>query len=130
MRCETCQSEATVHVEAIGCHFCASCLTKIDARIADMNRPEQRAERLTPAENGVQSTIETCSTCGQTHAEKLTTPFPGTTACRECGWAIDGVCFECGGNHQRTGARTDCIRHWKYRALLAENTILVRKIYK
>lgn len=51
-KCETCQNEATVHIEVIGCHFCASCLTKIDARIAEMNRPEQRAERLPPAENG------------------------------------------------------------------------------
>lgn len=127
MRCETCQSEATVHVEAIGCHFCASCLTKIDARIANMNRPEQRAERPSAAENA--DTIQTCKTCGHTHAEKLTTPFPGTTACLECGWATDGVCFECGGSHQRTGARTDCIRHWKYRAMIAENNLLVQTVY-
>lgn len=33
-RCETCQETATVHIEAIGCHFCESCLKKIDERIA------------------------------------------------------------------------------------------------
>lgn len=32
-RCETCQNEATVHIDAVGFHFCASCLEKIDARL-------------------------------------------------------------------------------------------------
>lgn len=51
-RCETCQEEGSIHIAAIGCHFCAECLKKIDARIAQMNRPEPRAERLAPADNG------------------------------------------------------------------------------
>lgn len=38
--CETCQEQATVHIEAIGCHFCADCLAKIDARIAELNRKQ------------------------------------------------------------------------------------------
>lgn len=33
MRCETCQSEATVHIEIVNWHFCASCAAKIDARL-------------------------------------------------------------------------------------------------
>lgn len=32
-KCDTCQEAATVHVDAIGCHFCESCVAKIDARI-------------------------------------------------------------------------------------------------
>lgn len=39
------------------------------------------------------------------------------------------TCCECGGNHEPSGARTDCIRHWKLRAIEAENCILVEKIY-
>jgi hypothetical protein len=39
------------------------------------------------------------------------------------------ACMECGGNHPLTGSRTDCIRHWKGRAVEAENTVLVQKIY-
>lgn len=38
-------------------------------------------------------------------------------------------CPECGGQHERTGARTDCIRHWKLRAIQAENTVAVEKHY-
>lgn len=49
-KCETCQSEATIHVEAIGCHFCESCVAKIDARIRapeDVNsRPDQRDDSI------------------------------------------------------------------------------------
>lgn len=41
MKCETCQSEATVHIKAIGCHFCASCLKKIDERFAEINAPKR-----------------------------------------------------------------------------------------
>ena len=36
-RCETCREEGTIHIKPIGCHFCQSCLTKIDARIAEIN---------------------------------------------------------------------------------------------
>ena len=37
-------------------------------------------------------------------------------------------CPECGGKHERSGARTDCIRHWQYRARAAENKLLVKKV--
>ncbi len=75
-----------------------------------------------------------CQACGQTHAEKLTDPFPHTTNCEECGWPIVACecvpnCCECGGEHEPTGARSDCIRHWKLRALKAENELLVNKTY-
>lgn len=86
MRCETCQEEATIHVEEIGCHFCESCLQKIDARIAEINHAKDRGEKPT--------------------------------------------CYECGGQHELSGARKDCIGHWKYRALEAENELLlVQKVY-
>lgn len=35
------------------------------------------------------------------------------------------MCHECGGHHEPSGARSDCIRHWKLRALQAENTASV-----
>jgi len=28
--CETCQSAATIHIKAIGCHFCEPCLKLAD----------------------------------------------------------------------------------------------------
>lgn len=34
-------------------------------------------------------------------------------------------CFECGGSHEPSGARLDCIRHWKRRAIEAENKLNV-----
>lgn len=40
------------------------------------------------------------------------------------------LCVECGGNHEPSGARLDCLRHWKLRAIKAENELLVNKIYK
>lgn len=44
--------------------------------------------------------------------------------------AVNGVkCFECGGSHEPSGARSDCIRHWKRRAIEAENALLVKKVY-
>lgn len=39
-------------------------------------------------------------------------------------------CAECGGAHEPSGARSDCITHWKRRAVEAENAVLVAKIYK
>ena len=36
MKCATCQNEATVHIEAVGIYLCASCLAKVDARIAQL----------------------------------------------------------------------------------------------
>ena len=39
------------------------------------------------------------------------------------------TCYECGGNHEPSGARSDCIRHWKLRAIMAENAINVVKSY-
>lgn len=38
-------------------------------------------------------------------------------------------CGECGGDHEPSGARYDCIRHWKLRALQAEDAALVQKVY-
>lgn len=38
-------------------------------------------------------------------------------------------CAECGGDHEPSGARIDCIRYWKLRALQAENRILVDRIF-
>ena len=38
-------------------------------------------------------------------------------------------CVECGGDHEPSGARVDCIRHWKRRAILAENDLNVVKHY-
>ncbi len=65
--------------------------------------------------------------------------------CEECGWPLDvcccepithpdnpvGVrrCGECGGDHEPSGARTDCIIHWKRRAIVSENKVLVAKVY-
>lgn len=44
-RCETCQNPGTVHIEAVGWHFCPQCLEKVDARIAELNRmPDPMAE--------------------------------------------------------------------------------------
>ena len=44
--------------------------------------------------------------------------------------AENGVkCFECGGSHEPSGARTDCINHWKRRAVAAENEVNVLKNY-
>jgi hypothetical protein len=37
MKCKTCQNEATVFIEPINVHLCASCLEKIDARIKLFN---------------------------------------------------------------------------------------------
>lgn len=39
------------------------------------------------------------------------------------------TCFECGGDHEQSGARSDCIRHWKLRAIQAENLVSVEKHY-
>ena len=33
------------------------------------------------------------------------------------------TCYECGGDHEPSGARSDCIRHWKRRAIEAENKL-------
>ena len=38
-------------------------------------------------------------------------------------------CPECGGEHELSGSRIDCIRHWQKRAFSAENELLVVKIY-
>jgi len=39
------------------------------------------------------------------------------------------ICHECGGKHEPSGARSDCIAHWKRRAVIAENAVLVQDIY-
>lgn len=39
------------------------------------------------------------------------------------------ICHECGGRHEPSGARSDCILHWKRRAVIAENELLVAKCY-
>jgi len=38
-------------------------------------------------------------------------------------------CMECGGKHEPSGARFDCINHWKRRAIVAENQVAVHKLY-
>lgn len=38
-RCETCQSQATIHVPVIGCHFCARCLDEINAKLRVITGP-------------------------------------------------------------------------------------------
>ena len=43
--------------------------------------------------------------------------------------SVEKKCFECGGKHEPDGARSTCIRHWKRRAVEAENALLVSKIY-
>jgi hypothetical protein len=73
MKCETCQEEATIHVEVLNMHFCKSCLDKLDKRIHEINAH----------------------------------PF----------------CNECLGRHEPSGARTDCIEHWRKRAIRAEAMI-------
>jgi hypothetical protein len=45
MKCETCQEEATIYDEVLGCHFCASCLKKIDERVAEINDTKKRSEK-------------------------------------------------------------------------------------
>lgn len=61
--------------------------------------------------------------------------------CEECGWPQDACCCEppaktvqpycaeCGGSHEPSGARSDCIIHWKRRAIEAENKLNVVKHY-
>lgn len=39
------------------------------------------------------------------------------------------TCVECGGEHDQSGARIDCINHWKKRAVQAENALLVQTVY-
>ncbi len=39
------------------------------------------------------------------------------------------ICGECGGDHESSGARLDCVRHWKLRTHKAENKLLVSEIY-
>jgi len=39
------------------------------------------------------------------------------------------TCNECGGNHEPSGARIACINHWKRRAIIAENELLVAKCF-
>lgn len=36
MRCETCQQQATVHIDPVGWHFCESCLAKINQKLESM----------------------------------------------------------------------------------------------
>lgn len=65
--------------------------------------------------------------------------------CEECGWPKIACCCEpvthpdnpvgvrrcgeCGGDHEPSGARSDCVLHWKLRAIKAENTVNVEKCY-
>lgn len=153
------------------------------------SRPEPRAERQTPAENGVkfivqeslqegvwydhpnlpeygnedtalrmmvyeqtatgiyryrvikrtESVIHSCVTCGGSGGVDSggVTPWQSSISipCPDCSDKTNNrqvkkvECCECGGSHEPSGARTDCIRHWKLRALQAENKLLVNKIY-
>ena len=58
--------------------------------------------------------------------DQTTTAPPGCAPTIGSGTA---QCHECGGCHEPSGARSDCIRHWKWRAVLAENTVSVEKHY-
>lgn len=40
MKCNTCQNEATFHIELLDAHLCQSCLTKIDARLRKITTGE------------------------------------------------------------------------------------------
>jgi len=44
--CRFCQSEATIHIEAVDLRLCASCLEKIDARIAAMNAVKDARDKM------------------------------------------------------------------------------------
>ena len=59
MKCETCQSEATIHIKMIGLHFCALCVQKIDARISQINQ-KQKAMNLTTATVKVMRSHDYC----------------------------------------------------------------------
>lgn len=43
MKCQTCQSEATVHLHAINSHLCRPCLLQIDNRILENALDEDRS---------------------------------------------------------------------------------------
>ena len=64
MGCATCQSEATVHVDAIGCHFCEPCLNKLDARIEELNkyfavrRAKPKDDNFIPGPESIAAAIE------------------------------------------------------------------------
>jgi len=61
--------------------------------------------------------------------------------CEECGWpqnacccvpppkTVKPYCGECGGEHEPSGARSDCVLYWKRRAVEAENLVNVVKHY-
>lgn len=49
-RCETCLHPATVHIDALGMHFCKSCLDKIDEKLRAMGE-EDRARLSALADN-------------------------------------------------------------------------------
>lgn len=63
--------------------------------------------------------------------------LPDHKICNECGKCHSALvrcqaparCAECGGRHEPSGARTDCIRYWKLRALDAENDRVLEQIY-
>jgi len=42
---------------------------------------------------------------------------------------VKPFCGECGGEHEPSGARGECVRYWRLRALAAENRISVHKAY-
>ena len=62
--------------------------------------------------------------------------------CDECGWPKDACCCEppssnvahycgeCGGTHEPSGARVDCVLHWKLRAIAAERQMNVAKQFE
>lgn len=50
--------------------------------------------------------------CMHPNGEPPLSPAPGSA-----------LCCECGGNHEPSGARSDCIGHWKRLALNAETQL-------
>lgn len=88
--------------------------------------PEQWAERQPPAENGGQSGGQVA---GKTVGSEDWRPnLSAYSVCKECGvihsaqvrCLVTAKCHECGGRHEPSGARSDCIAYWRQRAWKAE----------
>lgn len=76
----------------------------------------------------------TCDKCGWNHHDDLKCDGTGLKIPligREAEPAENGsiLCCECGGSHEPSGARSDCILHWKRRAIESENQVLATKCF-
>lgn len=91
-------------------------------------------------------TLEDCPDCGKNSPEKRAKRLAKSESnerknCEECGWPQDACCCkppaktvkpycgECGGAHEPSGARSDCVLYWKRRAVHAENEANMLKNY-